>query len=75
MKISLITATYNSEAVIRSCLKTVADQNLDTVEHIIVDGQSTDATVQIIKEFAAAHSYVKWISEPDQGSTMPSIKE
>ena len=67
MKVSLITATYNSESVIRSCLESVAGQTYEHVEHIVVDGKSTDTTVEIVKEFTVSHPYVTWTSESDQG--------
>lgn len=51
MKISIITATYNSAATVRDTLKCIAEQTHPNVEHIIVDGVSRDNTLEIVKEF------------------------
>ena len=64
MKISLITATYNSEKNISDCLKSVAAQSFQNIEHIVIDGGSTDNTANIVKSFPTIS---KWISEPDNG--------
>lgn len=63
MKISLITATYNSEKHIRDCLQSVAKQTHKNIEHIIIDGGSTDNTMAFVK---AAPLVTKCVSEPDQ---------
>ena len=42
MKISIITATYNSEAHIADCVRSVNSQTYDNIEHIIIDGASKD---------------------------------
>jgi glycosyltransferase len=64
MKISLITATYNSEKNISSCLQSVAGQSFKNIEHIVIDGGSKDSTLAIVKSFP---SVSKTISEPDKG--------
>lgn len=51
MKISVITATYNSAATVRDTLSCIAGQTHTDVEHIIVDGLSKDSTLEIVKEF------------------------
>ena len=51
MKISIITATYNSASTIQDTLRTVAEQSYPGIEHIIVDGLSNDATLEIVKTF------------------------
>lgn len=64
-KVSIITATYNSEKTIDSCLQSVASQTIiDSVEHIIVDGRSSDATLSVVNAFSHVS---KVISEPDRG--------
>jgi glycosyltransferase len=64
MKISIITATYNSAATVRDTLESVANQEHPDVEHIIVDGRSSDDTLEIVKGF----SHVARIhSEKDKG--------
>jgi glycosyltransferase involved in cell wall biosynthesis len=64
MKISIITATYNSERYVTNCLQSVAWQSYKNIEHIIIDGGSTDKTLDIVKSFP---SVAKYISEPDKG--------
>lgn len=64
MKISLITATYNSEKNIKDCLRSIAEQSYHNIEHIIIDGGSQDKTLEIVK---ASPSVTKYISEPDHG--------
>lgn len=65
MKISIITATYNSEAHIADCVKSVNSQTYDNIEHIIIDGASKDNTVKIIEE--TPNRVTKIVSEPDKG--------
>lgn len=64
MKISIITATYNSAATVRDTLQCVAVQQYDDIEHIIVDGISKDNTLAIIQEFPHV---AKVVSEKDRG--------
>ena len=65
--ISIVTATYNCERYIDECLKSVASQKSNDFlkEHIVVDGLSSDNTVEILKK----HQDVKWISETDTGQS------
>jgi glycosyltransferase len=65
MKISLITVTYNSEKYLEQCITSVIRQNYKNVEHIIIDGKSTDGTVSIIEQYSSNISY--WVSEKDNG--------
>lgn len=67
--ITIITPVYNGENFIESCLKVVIDQNCPDVEHLIIDGGSTDRTVETIKNYAEKYSHLRWISEPDQGQS------
>jgi glycosyltransferase involved in cell wall biosynthesis len=64
MKISIITATYNSAATVRDTLTCIADQQYPHIEHLIVDGLSKDNTLDIVKEFPHV---AKVISEKDKG--------
>ena len=65
MKISLLTVSFNSAATIRQTIESIKSQDHQDIEYIIVDGNSTDATVEIIKSY---ESFItKWISEPDKG--------
>lgn len=63
-KISIITVTYNSAATIADTLASVQKQTYNNIEHIIVDGNSQDNTLDIIKSFPHVS---KWFSERDAG--------
>lgn len=65
MKVTIITVTLNSEKYLADCIQSVFKQNYTNIEHIIIDGKSTDNTVSIIKKYDTYIS--KWISEPDRG--------
>ncbi|MDE5978854.1 MAG: glycosyltransferase, partial [Muribaculaceae bacterium] len=71
MKISVITATYNSGATIEDTLRSVLNQTYGNIEHIVIDGNSTDATMDIVRKYADLYRRrgleLKWISEPDKG--------
>lgn len=68
MKISIITATYNSGATLRDTIESVLGQDCSDWQHVIVDGGSKDNTVDIIKEYAPRYGgRLRWISEPDKG--------
>lgn len=69
MKISIITATYNSAKTLQDTLNSVLRQDYCDIEHIIVDGGSTDSTVGMIREYAAATTRhtVRWVTEKDRG--------
>ncbi|WP_138497667.1 glycosyltransferase family 2 protein [Nostoc sp. PA-18-2419] len=67
--ISIITPVYNGEKFIEFCLQVVIKQNFSEVEHIIVDGGSTDKTIDVIKHYANQYSHIRWISEKDQGQS------
>lgn len=64
-KISIVTPTYNSARYLEATIKSVVDQGYSNLEYIIVDGGSTDNTIEIIKKY---DKYITWwISEPDNG--------
>lgn len=64
LKISIITASYNNEATIRQTLQSVASQTYPHIEHIVVDGLSSDSTLTILRDFPHVASV---ISEKDKG--------
>ncbi len=65
MKISVITAVYNREREIASALDAMAAQTWRDSEHLVVDGASTDGTLEIVRN--AARPVDRLISEPDRG--------
>lgn len=65
MKISIITATYNSEKTIIDTIKSLDSQTYDNIEYIIIDGKSKDNTLDLIRNNSKRVS--KIISEPDSG--------
>ena len=64
-KISIITASYNQGNFIEDAILSVIKQNYPNYEHIIVDGESNDETISILKKY----KHLKWISEKDSGQT------
>lgn len=79
MKLSIITINYNNAEGLRKTLASVAAQTYRDIEHIIIDGGSTDGSVEVIREYDntikqqrcvtidQSTIQVKWISEPDNG--------
>jgi glycosyltransferase len=67
MKISIITATYNSANTIATCMKSVVNQDYKNIEYLIIDGNSKDATMMVVQDFAKNHPQIKYVSEPDKG--------
>lgn len=65
MKISVITVCLNSVRTIERTIRSVQNQRYDDLEYIIIDGGSTDGTVEVIKQYEEFVSY--WISEEDDG--------
>ena len=65
-KITIVTPIYNGEEYIEKCIQSLMHQEYENFEHIIVDGGSTDQTIEIIKGYQGKYP-MKWISEPDEG--------
>ena len=63
--ISVVTAVYNGEKFLEQAIKSVLSQSYDNVELIVIDGGSTDGTLDIIKKYDKQINY--WVSEPDHG--------
>ncbi len=62
---SIITVTYNAEATIAATLHSVASQTCGQYEHLIIDGRSTDRTLEIVRSFD--NPRIRLVSEPDHG--------
>ncbi|WDN88256.1 hypothetical protein BuS5_01224 [Desulfosarcina sp. BuS5] len=65
LKITIITPSYNQGGYIEQTIRSVLAQNYENVEHIVIDGGSTDQTVDVLKKYP----HVIWISEKDRGQT------
>ena len=65
--ISIITISYNSGMFIEETINSVISQDYTNIEYILIDGGSTDGTVDIIRTYAEKDNRIKWISEPDDG--------
>ena len=65
MKVSIITVTFNSERFLEDCIQSVQCQKYKNIEHIIIDGKSSDGTGAIIKKYE--NGIAKWVSEADRG--------
>lgn len=67
--ISIITPVFNGIRFIEFCINNVIEQNCPGLEHIIVDGGSTDGTVKVIENYAQRYKHIRWISEKDRGQS------
>lgn len=68
MRVSIITVCYNSESTIERTIKSVIGQTYKNIEYILVDGKSSDGTVDIIKEYKKKYPVIiNYVSEPDRG--------
>jgi glycosyltransferase involved in cell wall biosynthesis len=65
MRVSIITVTYNAAKFLEDCICSVKNQDYQDIEHVIIDGGSSDETLDIIKRHE--HKNLKWISEKDNG--------
>jgi glycosyltransferase involved in cell wall biosynthesis len=68
-KISVITPVFNGVRFMEFCIRNVIGQNCPDAEHIIVDGGSTDGTVEIIRKYAQEYPHIRWVSEKDKGQS------
>jgi len=65
LKVSIVTITYNSEKTIEETIESVLSQSYKNIEYIVVDGNSSDSTVEIVNQYRDKIS--RFISEPDNG--------
>ena len=63
-KITFITATFNSEKTLEQTISSILNQTYRNIEYIIVDGGSTDGTLDILNKYG---DNIRWVSEPDNG--------
>lgn len=66
MRISIITPSFNQGRFIERTLRSVSEQGIEGLEHLVMDGGSKDETVAVLRDFRPS---VKWVSEPDRGQT------
>ncbi len=70
-RISIVTPSYNQAPFIEEALQSVKDQNYPSLEHIVIDGASTDSTVSILEKYSQTPGWqhLRWVSERDQGQS------
>lgn len=67
MKISIVMPSFNQGAFIGEALESIFSQGYDDLEVIVMDGASTDNTVDVLKQYEKIYPQLKWASEPDNG--------
>jgi len=67
--LSVITPVFNGIRFIEFCIRSVIEQNCPDAEHIIIDGGSTDGTVEVIQSYAEKYPHIRWVSEKDRGQS------
>lgn len=67
MKLSIVSINRNNAAGLEKTLQSVAAQTFKEFEYIVIDGASTDDSVEVIKRYESRFAHLKWVSEPDSG--------
>lgn len=67
MRLSLITINRNNAIGLEKTIRSVASQTFKDFDYIVIDGASTDSSVEIIKKYESEFVHLKWVSEPDKG--------
>lgn len=65
LKITVLTPSYNQGRFIKETIESVMNQNYSNIEHIVIDGGSTDETIEVLKQYP----HLKWVSEADEGQS------
>src|SRR5437764_13821458 len=67
IKVTIATVVFNGAATLTETIESVVRQSYSNIEYVIVDGASTDKTLDIIKHFSSQYNFIKVKSEPDKG--------
>lgn len=67
MKLSIVTINRNNATGLEKTMRSVAAQTFKEFEYIVIDGASTDNSVEVIKKLEPEYAHLKWVSEPDMG--------
>lgn len=66
-KLSIITVVFNRKSDLEKTIKSIRSQSYSNIEYIVIDGKSTDGTIEIIQQAASLNIIQRWISEKDRG--------
>lgn len=67
MRLTIVTINWNNAVGLEKTLQSVASQSNKEFEYIVIDGASTDGSVEVIKRYEPQFAHLKWVSEPDKG--------
>ena len=69
MILTIITPVVNGSKYLKGCMENVAFQWEEGIEHLIIDGGSSDGSQAIINDFSSSYSHIRWVSEKDNGQS------
>lgn len=67
IQLTIIIPAYNSEKTITETLESIVEQDVNGIECLIIDGNSSDTTITIVEQYVNKYSFIKHLSEPDKG--------
>lgn len=67
MKISVVTICFNAKSTLEETLNSVISQTYKNIDYVIIDGSSTDGSVELLRQYAEKYDNIKLVSEPDTG--------